>query len=240
MRTTTNILILNMAVSDVIVTLIGCPITVAWFWDGMLWFGGLVGEITCRICFSVFYLSCYVSLFSLLFISMDRFLAVKRPLQHKAMKGWLKYAVSATWLVALLSVESAMSICLVERGDGKVVCGIRDMRRTGIFMMTVFLVMLVAMVFIYTWIGYKLWTRHTPGEQQGTVDQRNARTASRATRMIIATLLAFVVCWSPSIALEIQGVVTPPSTPAFAYAILYFNGLINVCIYVLMNEKFRN
>ncbi|EDO27847.1 predicted protein, partial [Nematostella vectensis] len=195
MRTTTNILILNMAVGHVIVTLVGCPITSMWIMDNLTWFGGLAGYITCRIRHVTFFVSCFVSLFRLLFISVDRFLAVKRPLHHKATNSWLKYAVAATWLFALLSVESAMSISLVERGDGKVVCGIQYARRMGIFMMAVFLVILVAMVFIYTWIGYKLWTRHTPGEQQGTVNQRNARTASRATRMIIATLLTFVVCW---------------------------------------------
>ncbi|XP_032241915.2 prokineticin receptor 2 [Nematostella vectensis] len=242
MRNSTNILILNMAISDVISTLVGCPITTKSFWTNT-WFKGLLGEITCRSFYTIFYSSCYVSLFSLLFISLDRLFAVKRPLKHKALSGWVKYAVAVTWISALLSLDTVFSACLGVTSKGEVFCGQRSSKLNGFILGTVFLGMLIAMIAIYAWIGHTLRTRRTPGEQRVMMKQRNAQTASRATRMIIATLAAFVICWSPSTAEQFTAAVFSPEVSlclsTFAYTILYSNGFLNLCIYVAMNGKFR-
>lgn len=50
MKSTINFLIANMAVADLLMALFAMPYSMFLLYFGSLWFGGLMGQLTCKVC----------------------------------------------------------------------------------------------------------------------------------------------------------------------------------------------
>ena len=80
-RTLTGFLFLNMAAADLMVTLVVMPLTMAIPFTEIKWLPGVIGHITCKGVYYGFHVSIAASILSLLFMSVDRYLAVLFPLR---------------------------------------------------------------------------------------------------------------------------------------------------------------
>ncbi|XP_053320879.1 proteinase-activated receptor 4-like [Spea bombifrons] len=102
-----TLLLLNLAVADMLFMMV-LPFKIIYHFSGNNW---IFGETLCKIVTSVFYGNMYCSVFFLMAISIDRYLALVHPFSSKSLRGW-KASITISvgiWLV----VASGTSIFLI-------------------------------------------------------------------------------------------------------------------------------
>lgn len=98
MKTVTNYFIVNLAVGDILMTLFCVPFSfvpmlVLRYWP--------FGEIMCKIVNYSQAVSVFVSAYTLLAISIDRYMAIMHPLKPRLGRAAAKMIVAAVWIGAL-------------------------------------------------------------------------------------------------------------------------------------------
>ncbi|EDO27030.1 predicted protein, partial [Nematostella vectensis] len=84
MRTATNLLILNMAISDLLIPIVYVPLHLYYRFNGPAWhIHGALGSIFCHLSVFLISVSISVSILSMVAIAFDRFFAVLFPLKAK-------------------------------------------------------------------------------------------------------------------------------------------------------------
>ncbi|CAJ0944185.1 unnamed protein product [Ranitomeya imitator] len=208
MQNVTNILIANLAVSDLLVAVICCPFEIDYYvvreqsWE----FGHI-------ICSSVIYLrmlSLYVSTNALLAIAIDRYLVILHPLKPRMKLQTACGVLVLIWLSATVIAAPAAYFATETVFDapresgGKVFCGqIWPADRAvyyksySLFLLAVeFIIPVFIMSMCYVRICHELWFKSLPGEQ--TQQLRNRLQARRKSVLVlVAVLSAYVLCWSP-------------------------------------------
>ena len=111
MRTSTNCLIMNLAFCDFLISLLQTPHLIKQLYIGKIWFGGAAGKVLCKSYTFGGSVLLNSSVYSLVAIAIDRFLAVTRPLTHKTTsKLVLKIGILLIWIVStLLSLRLVIS-----------------------------------------------------------------------------------------------------------------------------------
>ena len=72
-----------MAVADLLLSFTVMPFQIAYFYRGVRWFVGVFGTITCKALFYAITISIAATVFTMMFISFDRFYAIFYPLREK-------------------------------------------------------------------------------------------------------------------------------------------------------------
>ena len=113
MKTSTNCLILNLAVCDISVLLTPNFIKIVFL--GGKWFSSLMGSFTDKMLEYENSVTLYCSLLNLVDIAIDRCLAVTRPLSYKlSSKRLVKISIPVIWLISFsLPIESLLSTQLL-------------------------------------------------------------------------------------------------------------------------------
>ncbi|XP_077143488.1 prokineticin receptor 1-like [Ranitomeya variabilis] len=208
MQNVTNILIANLAVSDLLVAVICCPFEIDYYVvREQSWAFGQI------ICSSVIYLrmlSLYVSTNALLAIAIDRYLVIVHPLKPRMKLQTACGVLVLIWLSATVIAAPAAYFATETVFDaprdsgGKVFCGqIWPADRAvyyksySLFLLAVeFIIPVFIMSMCYVRIGHELWFKSLPGEQ--TQQLRNRLQARRKSVLVlVAVLSAYVLCWSP-------------------------------------------
>ena len=251
LKSTTFLLILNMACGDLVTTSVTCPPLIKFLFVGLAWIPGTFGGLLCKLnlyLVSVTFLGC---IFSLVGIQIDRFLAVIRPLRHLPWRKWTKVIIPAIWLAAILlpinmwheiggkSYSTSglnFSVCYEEQVPLSM----------GITLGICFLLPFTVMLILYPIIIYHLWTRQVPGEPSALQQQRANRTAWKITKMMIAVVLSFFFCWAPQfIFVWIHPLVgqaadtLPIWLLPFILWLQVLNSAMNPVLYAIFNESFR-
>lgn len=101
MRNTTNILIINLAMADLLFIIFCVPFTAA---DYVMRYWPF-GEIWCKTVQYLIIVTAYVSVYTLVIMSVDRFLAVVYPVASISIRTERNtyWAISITWVVVLLT-----------------------------------------------------------------------------------------------------------------------------------------
>lgn len=84
MRSTTNLLILNLAIADLLFTIFCVPFTAC---DYMSWWP--FGDAWCKIVQYMIVVTAYTSVYTLVFMSFDRYLAVVHPFTSISCKNFI-------------------------------------------------------------------------------------------------------------------------------------------------------
>ena len=209
MRKTTNFLIVNMAISDLLLPIFLLPKIVTDLYVDSWLISGPIGQALCKLQIFFSDVSTIVSVQSLVLIAVDRFGAVVFPLRSPLISSKMcLFLIPATWVVAM-AVESPylFAFRLVEYSPGKLVC-VREW--TAVFgesssyrnyMSAIFVLFLytplVVMSVLYCKIVLKLKSQSIPGEQSVNAGQQRAKRERNVLKMAIAIVLGFVVCWLP-------------------------------------------
>ena len=103
LKKTINYFIVNMAVSDFVFPLTAIPVSLAEMSSSWQWpIGGTTGLILCKLKNYVMTVSLTVSIESLVWIALDRFVAVVWPMKfHLITSRFRSFAIASTWMVAL-------------------------------------------------------------------------------------------------------------------------------------------
>ncbi|CAH3144382.1 unnamed protein product, partial [Porites evermanni] len=251
LKSTTFLLILNMACGDLVTTTVTCPPLIKFLFVGLAWIPGVFGGLLCKLNLYLVLVAFLGCIFSLTGIQIDRFLAVIRPLTHSPWTNWTKVIIPGIWLAAILlpinmwheiggksSSSSGLNISVCYEEQVPLSMGIT----LGICFLLPFTVMLI----LYPIIIYHLWTRQVPGEPSALQQQRANRMARKITKMMVAVVLSFFFCWAPQFIfvwihpLVGQAAATLPIwLLPFILWLQALNSAMNPVLYAIFNESFR-
>ena len=204
-------------------------------------------------------LACAAAIFnSLVAIAWDRHRNVLQPFKSLAprhLKTFLML-VAAIWTYALLtsapfiySVRTDTEEFCSKDNNGTQNCKkynfchlpsdwITQLSKT-IYFILAFLIPLIYMFFTYTKIAVSLWKRSKNGTIHGAV----AKCKVRSTRLMVAAVLGFVVCWGPTFWIDLLSVYG-----AFEYTFMLqiwcwiaktLSSCVNPIIYAFLSPEFR-
>ncbi|XP_020631506.1 endothelin B receptor-like [Orbicella faveolata] len=121
LRKTINYFIVNMALSDLVFSLIILPVKITELvTDSRHWYvSGILGAILCKLFFFAGYVSFLVSTQSLVWIAIDRFVAVVFPMKLGLISSKIRtIAIVSTWICAgFVNFPLLISSKLVARGN---------------------------------------------------------------------------------------------------------------------------
>nr|XP_015825127.2 growth hormone secretagogue receptor a [Nothobranchius furzeri] len=220
MRTTTNLYLCSMAVSDLLIFLC-MPLDLYRMWRYRPW---RFGDALCKL-FQFVSESCtYSTILNITALSVERYLAVCFPLRAKALvtKKRVRALIFVLWTVSLMSAGPVFAMVGVER-DYVDPTNLRWMNETGLFLdvgdtrecrMTHYAVqsgLMGAMVWLssvfffmpvfcltmlYSLIGRRLWQRQRETNVSSRVSHRD-KSNRQTIKMLVVVVLAFVLCWLP-------------------------------------------
>ena len=253
LRTTIDLLIANLAAADLLMIPV-IAFLVKFFFNQFDWFGGVVGEITCRLAFSLQALSVLSSVYTIFVISIDRFCAVFFPLKKILTKTRIKLSIVFIWLIAIaFAIPQCMVATVVALGN-KHICvpvwkdsGMSSSHYTLLFVVFSFFFPLVNIATLYLFTGVRLWKSIAPGHHSDEQIERMRATRRKPTKMLVTVVVVFALCWLPLQSAELLRRFTPDVywvyipfkvsviLPWFGVA----NSAINPFIYPIFCEKFH-
>ncbi|XP_061655464.1 neuropeptide FF receptor 2 isoform X2 [Phyllopteryx taeniolatus] len=220
-RTVTNLFILNLAVSDLLVGIFCMPTTLV---DNIIT-GWPFGNIVCKLSGTVQGISVSASVFTLVAIAVDRFRCIVYPFKQKLTIGTSKLIIVVIWaLAASISCPSGVTlhaarepgvrIVLRRRDDSRPLYWCRenwpspDMRKvyTTVLFVNIYLAPLTLIVVMYARIGLALFRSARPVRASprggGTGPGTEARHAvsgkkKRVIAMLLVVALLFILSWLP-------------------------------------------
>ncbi|XP_040916876.1 growth hormone secretagogue receptor a [Toxotes jaculatrix] len=221
MRTTTNLYLCSMAVSDLLIFLC-MPLDLYRMWRYRPW---RFGDVLCKL-FQFVSESCtYSTILSITALSVERYLAICFPLRAKAVvtKRRVRGLILLLWTVSLLSAGPVFVMVGVERDSmgppnfssgmnetGSLLEGgdTRECKMTHyavesglmgamVWLSSVFFFMPVfCLTVLYSLIGRRLWQRHRETNIGSRVAHRD-KSNRQTIKMLVVVVLAFVLCWLP-------------------------------------------
>ncbi|XP_070531915.1 prokineticin receptor 2-like [Ptychodera flava] len=258
MRTTTNLLIGNLALSDFILALVCAPFNFYYYINQNWPFGNFI----CIVVSFVKPLSLYVSTNSLLAIAVDRYFIIMNPLKPRMGICKAMVVVATTWIVSIaVSLPSAIHSGTWQY-PGSVHCGEirwkspKALQINNLFLIvSEFVVPLIIITVAYSIIARKLWFRQIPGSRgQLTQSQEVAVEESKrkSIRMLIIVVVLFALCWIPYYVYGIlrdffwinkfgtmEDIKHHLTIFCIVETIAMSNSMFNTFIYVVFNANFR-
>ncbi|KAF6732500.1 Somatostatin receptor type 2 [Oryzias melastigma] len=246
MKTVTNIYILNLAVADVLFML-GLPFIAL----HMVLVHWPFGPVLCRIVTTVDSLNQFTSIFCLMVMSIDRYLAVVHPIRSTK---WRKPRVAKTINVAVWGVSLLVNLPIVIYSGtimkrGSCFCTIvwpepQEAYYTAFMFYTFILgfflpLMVICLCYLFIIIKVK-----SSGIRVGS--SKRKRSERKVTRMVSIVVAVFVFCWLPFYVFNVTSVTgTISTTPilknifAFVVALGYANSCANPILYAFLSENFK-
>lgn len=103
MRSTTNLLILNLAIADLLFTIFCVPFTAC---DYMSWWP--FGDAWCKIVQYMIVVTAYTSVYTLVFMSFDRYLAVVHPFTSISCKNFIIIIFFFLFLLSTFATQKSL------------------------------------------------------------------------------------------------------------------------------------
>ena len=209
MRTPINILIVNMAISDLLFPIFSFPrklvdINTAGYWL----VSGPFGQAVCKLSLFTLDVSTLVSVQSLLLIAVDRFGAVVFPLRSPLINSkQCRYFILVIWIVAMaVHCPYLIALKVVEYPEG-LFCwwqwndtfGESLSQQTYILglIVVIIYVPLVLIAILYFVISLKIKSQKMPGKQSAKATERRLKKERNVLNMSVAIVLVFAVCFLP-------------------------------------------
>lgn len=171
MRTVTNYFIVNLAVSDLSMAVMCVTFTLY----ATLYMTWPFGTIMCHLVYYVQNVSVSVSIFTLVAIGLDRYVAIIYPLKPRMTGTETVMIILVIWTVSCLFALPAALFTSIEEGEGYVYCT-ENWSHTHLYsllcMMVQYFVPLAILAVVYFRIGIRIWGRQTPGEGEITRDRK--------------------------------------------------------------------
>ncbi|KAI1301232.1 Allatostatin-A receptor [Halotydeus destructor] len=251
MRSTTNLLIINLAMADLLFIVFCVPFT-AWDYGYQNW---IFGEVWCKVVQYLIVVCAYASIYTLVLMSIDRFLAVVHPIASISIRTEqnASRAILVTWLTilvvcipAILTHEQTEYYNVLD-GTMYKQCRFSDDYSRSTYQVCFFLfayvIPLIIVFLLYVLMLKRLWFGAVPG---GRMSSESVRSKKRVTRMVVVVVVIFAVCWCPiQIVLVLKAFDAYHMNPAqvvtqiVAHVLAYMNSCVNPILYAFLSENFR-
>ena len=202
LRTSTNYYIVNMAISDLLCSCFNWPLYAT---EGMLtsrvFITGPLASLVCKLGMYSRGVSQVVSVLSLVLIAVDRYIAIVFPLKTTLLTG-SRFRVGLLFLTWIIPVVSGIPYFIytdVVKVDEHTFCRILwSTLVNAIFNVAGFVVFycspLILMIILYRGIVKTLRKRKA---MQGPMHNKRKRQHQKITKILIAIVAAFFICWTP-------------------------------------------
>nr|CAH0112594.1 unnamed protein product [Daphnia galeata] len=256
--TVTNFFIVNMAAGDILMAFFCIPFTFVPTFVLLYW---PFGATMCRIVSFSQAVSVFVSAYTMVAISSDRYLAIVYPLRPRMTRKQAKWIIAAVWLAA---VSTAMPMLLLSKlivpenskwhsCADRYICTevwadpMQQTQYTTVLLLLQYCFPLAVLVFTYGRIGLEIWGKKAPGEAHQHRDLRLARSKRKMIKMMIIVVFFFAFCWLPFNLLQIigdqyQAIWSWSKINYVAFACHWLamsHSAYNPIIYCCFNSKFR-
>ncbi|XP_033639916.1 cholecystokinin receptor type A-like [Asterias rubens] len=252
MRNTTNAFIVNLAVADLITSLLIIPLprysNIPQSWHGRMY---------CKLIFSSVFMwtSIVASLLTLTLVSLERYCAVVHPVRYRVIfsKRRPKIIIGCTWLSAL--IINTFQLYVVDLKDG--MCqnvwpsvGFRYFIATSVYIFEFFAPMIVMLTAnIITVRTLKTQARALLARDQSRFSPAYSLLEARkkVIELLFIVVITFIICWAPDqFAFFIYhfGVVPETYLDGILYRLFvllaFANSCLNPIIYAFKNKHFRH
>lgn len=255
LKTVANIFVLNLAVAD-LTFLLTLPMWATSTAKGYYWpFGGFL----CKASAGLSMLNLYTSIFFLMVLSIDRYLAIVHPVQSRRFRTVVYARVTCVviWLFAFaLSLPTALTRDVHNISNvNTTVCGIlydnikslEELLLASTLMKSLlgFLIPFVVIITCYCLIGRALLSAQTIQKSSRSRDDE-------VLRMLAAAVLAFFLCWGPHQVFHLMQFFTQltksskcalleiiDSAMPFTICLACFNSCVNPILYSFVGRNFR-
>ncbi|XP_044577944.1 neuropeptides capa receptor-like [Cotesia glomerata] len=263
MQSATNYYLFSLAISDLLLLVLGLPFELSVFWQQYPW---ELGWGLCKIRAYVSETSSYVSVLTIVAFSMERYLAICHPLHLYAMSGLkrpLRFILAA-WILAMIAaipfaIYTKLNYVEYPPGSG------RDSEESAFCAMLLpnmptfplyelsclvfFLIPLLLIMVLYIRMGLRIQSTTLGRSIEGTVHGETKQVQSRKSiiRMLSAVVVTFFICWAPFHAQRLLYVYDSKRLLGAINEWLYFLGgclyyistAINPILYNVMSAKYR-
>ncbi|NXP23527.1 GPR83 protein, partial [Scytalopus superciliaris] len=253
MHSATSLFIVNLAVADIMITLLNTPFTLARFVNST-W---IFGKGMCHVSRFAQYCSLHVSALTLTAIAVDRHQVIMHPLKPRISTGKGVIYITVIWIMATCfslphaiyqklftfeySEEVTRCLCLPDFPEPS------DLFWKYLDLTTFVLLYVLPLLIIsaaYMTVAKKLWLRNVIGdvttEQYFVLRRKNKKTI----KMLMLVVILFAVCWFPLncyvVLLSSQAIHT---NNALYFAFHWFamsSTCYNPFIYCWLNDSFRS
>ena len=268
LRTFTNLLVVSLAVSDLMVATLSLPFRVHQTLHNFQW---CMSEGFCQFWISADFLCCCASIWNLALISVDRFLATKYPLNYHQMitKRNAVLMVSGVWLLSILVASLGLFNWTDFGGKNAHItngCVKYDPNFYTFAATAGFFLPLLVVLFAYSYVFY-IAMGHTRAIARATVpasrviegntkEKRQALTREiKAAKTLAIVVGVFTICWFPFFVIILVRFWCKPCVEAeenpklkefytflgitFVYTLPQINSACNPFIYVIFSKKLR-
>ena len=259
LRKPINMLIANMAMSDLLYPIFLFPVRLTELHVGSWLIGSTLGQVLCKIHAFLADISTLVSIQSLVLISVDRYAAVVVPLRSPLISRKVcRCLIVGTWILAVLFCWPYLFNFNLAEYQGEKRCNNQwevifgEKSSFGIYLLSAsilfFYIPFVVLVILYSIILIKLKKQAHPGEQSASAEEQRTRRNRKVLKMTVAIVVAFFICWIPfSIHLVIFYLVPTKSLDFCTFLVSYYvallmayaNCAINPIICLTFNSNYR-
>ena len=255
LKTTTNYLVANMAASDFLVSLAVFPISIH-----KVNFADVAkvdhnsGEALCKFYYFIAEVGFTVSVYSCVFIAIDRYYAVAQPMK-KPLQEKIKCIIISIWISSvLLHLPVLYFNSLIKTKTNVKKCYVSSELLPAYLIYDYFIVsiasFLPALVISVSYIltVCKLYQHKVPGQQSDVNIRRRQEQNRKVLKMsvsIVVFLYVVQIGWFIFSILHLEGMLKHLSPSVFldlqnAFYFLLFTSLVyNFFIYLLFNEMYR-
>ena len=255
-----NLLIANMAMSDLLHPTFLFPVRLAEIHVGSWFIGGTLGQALCKLHTFLTDASSLVSIQSLVLIAVDRFGAVVLPLRSPLITRKLcPFFILATWIIAMAVLLPFLVTYKLFKYRERLLCvslwmeifGGNTNRNYALAVIVVFFfIPFVLVVVLYSIILMKLKMQVHPGEQSANAEEQRNRRNRNMLKMVIAIVVVFFICFIPYFSnFLIVSLSAPDSSILFSCScFLYYsvasylshtNSAINPIIFLIFSSNYR-
>uniref|UniRef100_H3AE32 Growth hormone secretagogue receptor type 1 n=2 Tax=Latimeria chalumnae TaxID=7897 RepID=H3AE32_LATCH len=255
MKTTTNLYLSSMAVSDLLI-FFGLPFDLYRLWKFRPW---IFGEFLCKFFLYISEGCTYATILHITALSIERYLAICFPLKAKVFitRRKVKTVIIFLWTFALVSAGPMFFLVGVEYENNTNPDMTKECKHTRyavnsgllntmIWVSTIyFFFPMLCLTFLYGFIGRKLWKSRN--DIRGPNAANRAKHHKQTVRILAVVVLAFAICWLPfHIGRSLFNNITEISLADFSQyfnivslMLFYLSASINPVLYNLMSKKYR-
>ena len=253
-RRLTSFMYVNLAVADLLVTVVVMPQSMQSILMDGKWIDGAFGEFLAKLVLFVFYVALTASIFSLTAIAFDFFFGIILPMQKFPRFRDKKFLVPIIWISSMCLMAPWLYIVKVKNSFieyrfsqfGEIQASLR-----GVYLyvvVTIYLFPVVTMCILYGYVCHKLRMHTLPGVAvKNLATSRANATKRKVIRMSIIVAVEFALCWLPAhvyhmiLAIDLK---VHLSLPFYVMLVCYWcghaNSAVNPWLLIYFKKKFRD
>ncbi|XP_029366632.1 neuropeptide Y receptor Y8b isoform X2 [Echeneis naucrates] len=257
MRNVTNIFIVNLSCSDILMCIVCLPVTIIY----TLMDHWILGDTLCKLTPFIQCISVTVSIFSLVLIAMERYQLIVHPTGWKPVVCQSYLAVAVIWIVAcLISVPFLSYSVLISPFQNlsmpfsdHVVCMERwptvEERRAYTTSLVIFqyFLPLILIMFCYMHIYLRLKRRKDMVERGRNTTQKKNKGSTRINAMLFALVMVFTLSWLPlnvfNTVFDWNHEAIPSCSHDIIFSLCHLTAMASAClnpvIYGFLNSNFQ-